>query len=369
MKKIVLILAALALNQTLPAQTIQAKKLDSYFKTLEDSNDFMGSVSVVVDGKEEYSKTVGYADLDAKIRADSDSKYGIGSISKTFTAVLIFKAIESGDLALDQTLDRFFPQIPNAKKITIAQMLLHRSGIHDYLNNPDFLKRKRQPKTREQMVAIIGKYRSDFTPGSKHAYSNSNYVLLSYILEMLYNQPYADILEQEIVEPLGLDNTSFGAKPEVKNGDCNPYVYKDKWHLAPRSDPSILMGAGGLTSTPYDLTLFAEALFGGRLLTEASLTQMTEMKDRMGKDSIGMGLNKIPFLGTFGYGHTGRIDGFNSIFVYFPTEKISCAIISNGLNYALSDIMKALLSGVIDKPVALPASGTGTHSIKNLPKR
>ena len=279
-RKILCALAAGLLCQFSFAQPIQTEKLDSLFQILEENNKFMGSVSVFIDGEEKYSKTVGYADIETKKKADKNSKYDIGSVTKTFTAVMVFRAIENGYLTLEQTLDKFFPTIPNADKITIAHLLQHYSGIHNFTQDPNFLNWRTEPKGRDELFSIIEKGGSDFEPGTQFAYSNSNNVLLSYILEDIHKQSFADILEKEIIKPLGLLHTGFGGKIDIEKNYCRSYVYLDRWRVEFQTYPLNLQGAGGITSNPYDLNLFAEALFNGKLVKESSLQQMMDIKDR-----------------------------------------------------------------------------------------
>ena len=100
MRILTLSLFLLLCNTLASAQNIDAFKLDQYFQALEDNNKFMGSVSVFRNGSEIYTKTVGFADIDSGVRANGETKYSIGSISKTFTAVMVFQAIEAGKLSL-----------------------------------------------------------------------------------------------------------------------------------------------------------------------------------------------------------------------------------------------------------------------------
>ncbi|MCK9484996.1 MAG: beta-lactamase family protein, partial [Candidatus Marinimicrobia bacterium] len=213
------------ISQSGLAQDFDKTRLDNYFETLEANQKFMGSVAVSQNGKIIYTKSVGFADLENNIKASENSKYRIGSISKTFTAVLALKAIEENKLDLDQTIDKFFPKIKNAKKITIKHLLSHSSGIHNFTNDEDYLTWNTQAKTEKEMVDIITKAGSDFEPGSKNEYSNSNYVLLTYILEKTFKKPYAELLTLYVTEPLGLTNTYLGSKINPKNSECNSYRF------------------------------------------------------------------------------------------------------------------------------------------------
>ena len=173
-----------------------------------------------------YSKSVGFTDVEQEIRANENSKYRIGSISKTFTAVLTLKAMEEKKLSLNQTIDKWFPTIDNADKITIEHLLRHRSGLYNHLDEWTKLGWHTQPKTEAKMIEIIIKGGNGFAPDTKMAYSNSNYILLTYILEKIYKKPYSEVLKEKIVKPLGLKNTYLGGKINIQNGECDSDLVK-----------------------------------------------------------------------------------------------------------------------------------------------
>lgn len=205
-----------------------------------------------------YTKSIGFADIENNVKADESSKYRIGSISKTFTTILVLKAIENKKIGLTQTIDKYFPTIKNAKEITIKHLLSHRSGIHNFTGDKNYLTWNTQPKTEKEMVEIIATAGSDFQPDSKAEYSNSNFVLLSYILEKTFKKSYAELLQEYIVKPIGLTNTYLGGKINPSKNECRSYSFSDDGKLEPETDISIPLGAGGIVSTPSDLTKFSE---------------------------------------------------------------------------------------------------------------
>ncbi len=332
------------------AQNIDKTKLDQYFTALETNNKFMGSVAVSKNGVMIYSKSVGFSDLENKVKADGNTIYRIGSISKTFTAVLVLKAAEEKKLDLNQTIDPYFPAIKGAEKITIKHLLHHRSGLHNFTNDNDYLTWNTQPRTRDEMVTIIAKAGSDFEPDSKAAYSNSNTVLLSIILERVFKRSYDELLKQYIIQPLGLKNTRLGGKINPGNKESKSYRFAGNWKATSETAISIPLGAGGIVSTPAELTMFSDALFGGKLLKPESLEIMKTIKD-----GYGIGLFQMPFYDKAGYGHTGGIDGFSSVFIHFADGNISYALTSNGTDFNNNDITIAVLSAVYDKPYDIPA--------------
>lgn len=342
---LVVILAQFGWAQT----NFDKAKLDNYFQNLETNNKFMGSIAVSQDGKVIYTKSIGFADVNNNQKANENTKYRIGSISKTFTTVMVMKAVEDKKLDLNQTIEKFFPTVPNANKITIKQLLGHRSGIHNFTNDADYLTWYTQPKTEKEMVEIITKIGSDFEPDSKADYSNSNFVLLTYILEKTFKQSFADLLDKQIIKPLELKNTKFGGKINTTNNESKSYSYKGSWKEEPETDMSIPLGAGGIISSPSDLTKFSDALFGGKLLSTESLELMKTVVD-----GYGLGLFKVPFYDKTGFGHTGGIDNFTSMFSYFPDGNVSYAMTSNGTNYSNNNISIAVLSAVYGKDYEIP---------------
>lgn len=347
MRQIITTLITCCFLSTGFSQELQTVKLDNYFQSLEQNDKVMGTVCVSRDGVNVYSKSVGFSTIESKIKASQSSTYKIGSISKSFTAVMVFQAIEKNKLELTTTLDNYFPTIKNAENITIDHLLSHRSGIHNFTDN-DFSSWATEPKSREEMLKIIVDGGSDFAPNSKAQYSNSNYVLLSYILETVYNKPFSEILQEHIITPLKLANTSFG-KPKTTS-TCNSYKYFDKWRIESDTDPSVTMGAGGIISTTNDLNVFFHALFNDKLIAQSSLAQMKTITE-----GIGRGLFQIPFGTKIGYGHSGGIDGFSSIAAYFPDDKVAYSLTSNGANYVINNISIAVLSGVYNVPFDIPS--------------
>ncbi len=346
------------------SQSIDKAKLDTYFDTLFKNDRFMGSVAISQGDKVIYSKSVGFVDVEQGVRANENSKYRIGSITKTFTAVLVLKAVEENKLSLNQTIDKWFPTIGNADKITIEHLLRHRSGLHNFTDEWVNSNRHTEPKTEQEMVEIITKSGNDFMPDTKMSYCNSGYILLTYILEKIFKKPFPEILQEKIAKPIGLKNTYMHGKINTRNNECNSYSFLDKsWKLAPEFDVSQVLGAGAITSTPTDLIKFSHTLFSGKLISETNLMKMKSMQD-----FYGMGLIQMPFYDKTGFGHTGGIDGFRSVFAYFPTGEITFAYTSNGMNFNGNDISIAILSAVYNKPFEIPEFTTYELTSEDLDK-
>lgn len=239
----------------------------------------------------------------------------------------------------------------------------HRSGIHNFTDDEDYSTWNTQPKSEKEMIEIIAKSGSDFVPDSKAEYSNSNFVLLTYILEKTFEKSFSGLLEEFIVKPIGLANTYVFGKINTSNNECKSYSFSGAWKLESETDFTIPLGAGAIISKTSDLTRFADALFGGKLLRTESLEIMKTIKE-----GYGLGLFQIPFYQSIGYGHTGGIDGFSSVYSHFPDDKISYALISNGTNINSNDISIAALSAVYGKPYEIPVFTTYSLNSEDLDK-
>ncbi|MBF6607325.1 MAG: beta-lactamase family protein [Flavobacterium sp.] len=344
-----LVLVCLLVVSSGLAQPRDSKTLDNYFDALETNNKFMGNIVISHEGKTIYQRSVGYSDKLADVKLSAKSKFRIGSISKTFTSALTFKAIEENKIKLSDLLSKFYPSVPNSEKITIEMLLSHRSGIHNFTDNDDYESWSTSPKTPSEMVEIITAGGSDFEPDSKADYSNANYVLLSYILQDVYKKPYAQLLKEKITQPLKLSDTYYGGDLNTSTGEAHSYKFNGEWQQQNPTHMSIPSGAGAIVSTMDDLATFIEALFAGKIVSAQSLDKMKTIRD-----DYGMGLFRFPFNDKTGYGHTGGIDAFASFLAYFPQDKVTIAFSSNGSNIKNNDVALAALLWFYNMPVTVP---------------
>ena len=331
------------------AQNFDKDKMDQFFQLLEENDQAMGSIAIYKEGVPVYQRSIGYADLDEKIKAHEQTKYRIGSISKTFTACVIMQMVEEGKLSLNTPLSDFYPEVPNAQKIDMEQLLRHRSGLFNLTNKPDFPTWMESPQEQKTMLDRIIANGTNFEPNTKTEYSNTNYVLLSWIAEKVDKSSFDKIIDQRISQKNELKETYLGDKINSANNEALSYARLVKWTKAPETHPSVPLGAGALVSSSNDLNQFVNLLFSGKIVKLSSLDKMKTMVD-----GLGLGLLSIPFYDKKAIGHNGRIDGFESSMAYFPDEKVSIAYLSNGVNYAFNDIMIGVLSIYFGKDYDLP---------------
>ena len=332
------------------AQQGNREKLSAYLDSLAARHKAVGSYAIATGNEPDFVKVTGFADAEKHQKANMNTQYRIGSVSKIFTAVLIMKAVEEKKLSLDTKLSDFYPAIENSPKITVAQLMQHRTGIHNLTDEKEYWEYHQNPKTENELVSIIQKYKSDFSPGEKHAYSNSNYILLGYILEKVYKKSYAELLQDKIAKPLKLSLTKVGGKIDPAKNQAHAYYYKNGvYEKNPETDMSIPIGAGNIISTPTELLKFVIALENGKIISQKSLAAMKDFKD-----NYGFGLAKVPFIDRYGYGHSGRIEEFRSVLFYFPESKAGVSFITNQSDYDVNQISINMLKTAMNMDFKMP---------------
>lgn len=347
----VLVVGGSALGQAIDPQSkqpIDTAKLDQFFDRLSEKDKAMGSMTITRDGVVSYTRTIGSGQINGEEKKPltAFSRFRIGSVSKMFTATMVLQLIEEGKLKRTETLDKFFPQVPNASKITIEQMLAHRSGISDLTNDPGYRSSKGEPKTHEEVVALIAKRTPEFEPDAKFGYSNSGYILLGFIIEKVAGTTYQQALQTRIASKAGLADTSLGlGKIDAEKYEVASFRYMSGWALEPETHLSLPGGAGAIVSTPADMAKFIRALFDLKLVSKDSLDLMMQKQ---------LGMESYLIDGKVLYGHGGSIDGFKALLMYLPDEKLAIAYTSNGVNYPVAQVVEDALAIARGRPFQIP---------------
>ncbi|MEM1324338.1 MAG: serine hydrolase domain-containing protein [Bacteroidota bacterium] len=316
------------------------QSIGSYVQQLERDQKVMGTVTVFKNGQSRYQQSIGFANIEQQKAADEQTLYRIGSISKTFTAALILQLIAEEKLSFETPLATYFPKVSQAAQITIADLLYHRSGLYDITRAADFETWVSEP--REQSAILMRIYESDplCEPNTKTQYTNTNYLLLSFIAEAIEQQDFEDILAKRIVAPLQLKHTIFGKAIDLSQNEAMCYYPEDDiWQpITFQTYLANTMGAGGVVSTAQETAFFYDALFSGQLLPADLLTTMTEPKDNMG-----MGFEVTRRKGYKIYAQTGAIDGFRSVAAYFPKEQLTIVCTLNAAQISVQEILFSIL--------------------------
>jgi len=352
MRKYLIILFLFTFHLNSIAQQLLSSRIDSLFQSLDTSNKFMGTLTMTKKGNLLISQSCGFRYISDSISyKNTDSTlYRIGSISKLYTAVIVFQLIQEKKLTLETRLSAFYPKIKNADKITIGQLLNHHSGIFDFSTDPRFKDWAGMSMSHDQIIKILEGYDSKDLPGKRAVYSNSNYVLLGFIVEKITKKSFADNLNSRIIKPLKLTHTTYSKPSNIIKGYANSFrLANGKWVKALESNLSMPSAAGAVQSSAADVCKVMENIFNLKLVNAESLMWMYSRTD-----GFGMGMFQFPFMDKKAWGHSGGIDANSSITAFFPEDSLIVTLCSNGQVYPINDVLLGVLSMYFNKPYTIP---------------
>ena len=293
------------------------------------------SVAVEQRGEVVLAKGYGLANVESSVPASAETVYKIGSITKQFTSAIIMQLVEAGKIALDDPITKFLPSYPTqGNTVTIHHLLTHISGIKSYTSlGPKFWNEaSRLDLSDSAMIASFQNQPFDFAPGAKYQYNNSAYYLLGVIIEKVTGVPYRKYLNEQLLPPLGLGNTSFCEESAIIPHRARGYEVRDGKVV--NADPISMNtpgGAGAMCSTVLDLLKWRHALFGGRVVSNASLEKMTTPA-KLNDGSLtgyGYGLGVGRFEGHRRVAHGGGINGFITQAAYYPDDDLTVVVLGN----------------------------------------
>ncbi|MQA74642.1 MAG: serine hydrolase [Solirubrobacterales bacterium] len=280
-----------------------------------------------------YVTAQGVSDIDTQAPIDPDQPFRIGSVTKTFTATLVLQLVERGKLRLADRLSRFLPKVPQAKRIRIRNLLSHTSGVPDLTQGINarvqlFPEASWRPG---QLIRLTSLQPSQCAVGDCFFYSNTNFVILGRIAEMVTGRPLAQLYERRIFEPLGLEQTSFAPGTSVPADIVHGYI-----EVAPASitdttgwNLSWAFSAGAMVSTLNDLHTYARALATGRgLLSERMQTRRLRFVPLRLTGRVfryGLGIAKF---GTY-LGHNGQVPGYGAMMLSSPDRRATLIALGN----------------------------------------
>lgn len=341
------------------AQT-KKSKLARLMKTYHSYNMFDGAVLVAENGKIVYKEAFGLANREWDIKNTVETKFMIGSISKPITAYLTLIQAQKGLIDINKTIEDYLPEFKDkpAAKVTIKQLLSNTSGMPNYDIIKDFFtKYSRQSYSREEYVKLYMDSALVFQPGTKYFYSSWGFFTLGYILERVTGHSFADLLKQDIFDPLKMNNTASYHHTQVVPGRAQGYDYAfGGFTSGDFRDQSNTMGAGDLYSTVEDM-----------FKLHLGIQHHSLLNPEWTKEMLAPGLPPVKY----GYGwfnrdfkytdtdsvaanfHLGMMEGFIGFFIRIP-ETNSCAIIlCNSSPTDFFGIIKNMVKVLYNKPVVL----------------
>jgi D-alanyl-D-alanine carboxypeptidase len=250
----------------------------------------------------------------------------IASITKTFTATVILQLVDQHRLQLSSRLSQYVTGIPNGATITVKELLNMTSGVYDFTEDKtflaDYLADPTMPFGPADAIAIIKRHKPSFPPGKGVEYSDSNYVLLQLIAEKVTHAPLGRLIQQWVLDPLGLDETSYPTTPAMPTpftrGYFQPNMTSPLLRDVTLSNPDGAGGAGAMISTLSDLKTWAKALATGTLLAPGTQRERLQTVPLAppGKITLGYGLGILDLNGFLG--HNGAILGYGTAAFYLP---------------------------------------------------
>jgi len=255
------------------------EKLDAYLTASADAGLFSGSALIVEKNNVILNKGYGYKDVLAKTRNDAHTIYQLGSITKQFTAAIILKLEEQKKLKIKDKLSKYFPDFPNADKITLEHLLTHTSGIFNITRDTSLSQEK--PTNQEIIFAALKVKPLDFEPGTRYRYNNTGYIILGYIIEQVTGKKYEQVVREQILVPLQMNNTGFDFK-NLKHSDKSVgynFIADGRGFKSPMTDSTFSFSAGAMYSTLADLDKWNQALQNGTVLKKSSLKNAFRLED------------------------------------------------------------------------------------------
>jgi len=342
--------------------TTKPDKINEIISLYSDFGGFNGAVAVSHQGNVLYKKAFGFANMEWGIPNETDTKFQIASLTKSFTAVLIMQLVNEGKLDLQKPISTYLPDYPkeNSDKINIHQLLTHTSGIPNVKSD----KKVSRPK---DLVNQFANEPLDFAPSTNFEYSNSGYTLLGFIIETVTGKPYQKVLNEKIFEPLKMENSGFYKhRPIIKKMSSGYSTWYPDYFDVDKSDESSAYSAGGLYSTVDDMLLWNNALTNESLLPKKYMDIIFAKHSPDGDGHYGYGweLKKMPIGNTSKtietIGHGGRISGYRTSIVRIPETNSSVILFNNtdkaflnGINTAIFAILNNQTYDLPIKPVTI----------------
>ena len=271
-------------------------------------------------------------------------RFRIGSVTKTFTAAMVLQLVDQNRIGLDDPVSRYLPGvIPAGGKITIRELLQHRSGLDNYTEYPLWMDQaERSPSIRPvDALRFAASQPLLFPPGSQWAYSNTNYIALGLVIEKVTGHSFGQELLQRILTPLALSHTELAATRQL------PDLHDEG------TNPNLPWAAGGIVSDAQDLARFFSALLSGHVVSRASLAKMMQTTPGPSQDGLGLFATDLP-CGRF-WGHTGGILDYQTL--------VDAS--GNGARVAVISVRGPVAHPPDDSVLLCPSRGSTVHTAKS----
>ena len=388
MRKTVTVILCLLINVAVQAQTDKTAlktalqlKLNEWHK----AGTFPGAtLGVVLANGESFGLAVGFSDRDAKTAMRPTDRMLAGSVGKTFAAAAALQLVKEGKIQLDDKIEKYlggepwFTRLPNAKDITVRQLMNHTSGLVRYEFKEQFTKDLTANPDKvwkpAELLAYLFDEKAPFQAGKGWDYSDTNYIVLGMIIEKVTGRKFYDEANRRLIKPLKLTDTIPQDGPRLKGvvqgyaGPNNPFGGTDAMIVNGKFvvNPQFEWTGGGYVSTAQDLARWARMIYEGKAFSADLLPQVLDgvsapMLGRETKYGLGVIIRKTT-LGT-SYGHSGFFPGYMTDMMYFPEHRVAVAVqvntsVGRSLGKPLGRVLVEAMEAIVAQKQARVAPGS-----------
>ncbi|MFH0735385.1 MAG: serine hydrolase domain-containing protein [bacterium] len=293
-------------------------------------------VYIVAPDKEfSYVKAFGFADKNSGSILKTSDIFRIGSITKTFTVTALLQLVDEGKIQLDDKLNKYLPDYPNAKNVTISQLCNMTSGIYNYAETTEFantiISNPNGYLAPDDLINFTTSYSYYFTPGTDYYYSNTNTIIIGKIIEILTGDSLENQINKRFLVKYGLINTNFPTDKYLLGEHAHGYGSfipgTGDMDVTDLYDVSWAWAAGAMTSNVYDLAVWVKYLATGILVLPETQLKRLEYVTLSQQYELKYGLGLMSAAGFIG--HNGMLPGFQAIAVYSPQKNATFIILMN----------------------------------------
>lgn len=310
-----------------------------------------------------WTSALGLAEVAPERPATPSTPFVVGSVSKTFVAATIMQLVDEAALSLHDPLATWLPDYPRADEITLRMLLTHTSGVFNLYESPEYSRlvvdRPHRTWTPQMVLDKLGG-EPYCAPGACYHYSNTGFILLGLVIEAETGKPLGTVWRERFFTPLGMSATYFqgdgpppadAARGYRRTNTGNVAIDDGSTYRPTESEGTVIWAAGGIIASASDIATWGRALYGGDVLSEAALAQMTDFTFYPQKQGgfYGLGTRMRTFDGYEMEGHTGTLRAFNAAMWYLPDLDLTVVVETNRTGIDANGLTDALLA------VAVPA--------------
>ncbi len=356
---LIALLATCAAQQIAPE--LKSKIDDTARQVLTATGVPSASISVVQNGQLVYTQAYGDARVEPKLAANTGMRYGVGSISKQFTAAAILLLQEQGKLKLDDSVGKYLPTLTRANEVTIRQLLSHTSGYQDFWPQDYLMPFILKPTTPEKIMDQWARKPLDFDPGTQWQYSNTNYTIAGAIIEKVSGKPILQFLTDNIFRPLKMHSVLDIDETHPIETDAVGYLRYALGppRVAPLEGKGWMFAAGELYMTPADLAQWNISMINQSVLKPESYKEMkTEVRLKNGEGTrYALGLSVFSEQGHRVLEHSGEVSGFVAENIVLPDDKIAVTVLTNQDASSAAGQIGQKIAGLLMQPAKAATGG------------